>query len=67
MLKNPAYKGLAAFGKTKIVPRLPHLRQHRNRTIRSKIVASSKQSISKSEWIFILVPSIVDENLFETV
>ena len=66
ILKNPAYKGSAAFGKTKIISRLPHLKQHRNRTLNSKRT-SSTQSTPKNEWILIPVPSLIDANLFETV
>ena len=66
ILKNPTYKGLAAFGKTKIIPRLPHLREYRNRTLLSKRV-SSVQSIPRKDWISIPVPAIISEELFETV
>jgi len=66
ILKNPAYKGAAAFGKTKIIPRLPHLRAHRNRTLHSKR-ASSIQNTPKQEWISIPVPAIVEESVFEMV
>uniref|UniRef100_A0A1B0BBL5 Recombinase domain-containing protein n=1 Tax=Glossina palpalis gambiensis TaxID=67801 RepID=A0A1B0BBL5_9MUSC len=45
MLKNPAYKGQAAFGKTKIIT----------------------YSVEKANWIYVKVPNIVDEDVFDIV
>jgi len=66
MLKNPAYKGVAAFGKTKTVPKKLRLRPNRGQNIHSKHPCSL-ESVPKNEWILIPVPSIVDEDLFEIV
>ncbi len=65
MLKNPAYKGQAAYRKTKVV----------KRTKKTKLSIESKSSRSrefsssinrpKGEWIFISVPAIIDEQTFD--
>lgn len=65
MLRNPAYKGQAAFRKTKVV----------KRTKKTKLFIESKGTKSreftsstrrpKEDWIFIPVPAIVDEKTFE--
>lgn len=64
ILRNPAYKGQAAFGKTKVCPKL--------KGIKSKRGTQSKRSNSiinteKESWIYVKVPSMIDENLFEIV
>lgn len=66
ILKNTAYKGQAAFGKTKIGPMLPRIRPQKN----SKEKYRSNYSIydvDKKNWIYIPVPAIVDANLFDAV
>lgn len=65
MLKNPAYKGTAAFGKTRRGPRLPALRPHRGG-------AESRRDFSiyvtpDNEQELIAVPAIISEDLFEAV
>jgi site-specific DNA recombinase len=58
MLKNPAYKGTAAFGKTRAGPRQPPLRPKR---------VCSTLGVPVEEWINIPVPAIISEALFEVV
>lgn len=64
MLKNPAYMGKAAFGKTKVVEKAPKLRPSRN--------ASSTRNFSKTRmpgdnWITVPVPALITEELFAVV
>ena len=66
MLKNPAYKGTAAFGKTKAGPWQPPLRPQRGAPEQPKHVYSISD-VCADEWIYIPVPAIVDKGLFETV
>lgn len=65
MLKNPAYKGFAAFGKTRLGPRKPALRPQR-RYEQSKRDFSI-YSVPEEEQERIPVPAIVSEDLFKTV
>jgi site-specific DNA recombinase len=66
MLKNPAYKGMAAFGKTRSEPMRPRLRPQRNgsRQPRRPIYVQDQPS---EEWIYIPVPSLIDADLFAAV
>jgi len=66
LLKNPAYKGMAAFGKTKCVPKKTRLRPNKGQTAQSRTSVSVERN-PKEKWIFIPVPAIVDESLFEIV
>lgn len=67
MLRNPAYKGKAAFGKTKCIPKKPpRLRPYKGQSLHSKQPCSIEHT-PKERWTFIPVPSIIDENLFEIV
>lgn len=66
MLKNPAYKGEAAFGRRKIGARLPYIRPRKDSNEHPKN-NSSRYAVSKEDWIYISVPALVDENLFNTV
>ncbi len=66
MLKNPAYKGTAAFGKTQVKCRRPRLRPIRGAAPQPKRDYSTS-SVDTSEWILVPVPAIVDENLFAAV
>ncbi len=66
ILKNPAYKGQAAFGKTAIEPLRPRLRAQRGRTLQPK-KAYSTRDVPAEQWFHIPVPPIVDEALFDTV
>jgi site-specific DNA recombinase len=66
ILKNPAYKGQAAFGKTREEPLRPRLRAQRGRNLQPKR-ASSTQDVAPDKWLHIAVPPLVEEALFETV
>jgi site-specific DNA recombinase len=63
MLRNPAYKGLACFGKTQLAPR-----QRVTRPLRQRGGFASRNSASheqpKTQWIEISVPAIVSEETF---
>jgi site-specific DNA recombinase len=66
MLKNPAYKGEAAFGKTRWTPVGPRLRMPRGRPAHSRRGSSGKE-VPKDQWITIPVPALVEAALFEAV
>lgn len=66
ILKNTAYKGQAAFGKTRIGQMRPRLRPHRGQPEQPR-KAYSSYSVSQDEWIRIPVPAIVPEPLFDAV
>ena len=66
MLKNPAYKGSAAFGKTRSGPRRPKLRSQRGDPKIPRRTCSTYDTES-SEQISIPVPAIIAEELFATV
>lgn len=66
MLRNPAYTGRAAYGKTRMADRQPRLRPQRGRpeVPRRPTVAKSRPT---DEWISVPVPAIVTPELFEAV
>jgi site-specific DNA recombinase len=66
MLKNPAYKGQAAFGKTSGEPLRPRLRAQRGRPMQPKRAVSST-AVPAEKWMSIPVPALVSEELFEAV
>jgi site-specific DNA recombinase len=66
MLKNPAYKGTAAFGKTRVGPMAFRLRPQRGHLLQPRRPISTT-SMPQEEWISIPVPALVDEALFEAV
>jgi site-specific DNA recombinase len=66
ILKNPAYKGRAAFGKTKLGPMRQRLRGGRNRQEQPRNGQSSYDTPA-ADWIGIPVPAIVEQELFDTV
>src|SRR3954452_3838611 len=67
MLKNPAYKGTAAFGKTGAgAPKSPRLRPQRGRPEHPRRPASRIETPSE-EQISIDVPGLVSAELFEAV
>ncbi len=66
MLKNPACKGEAAFGKTRWVPNGPRLRVPRGKPAQPRRAFWGKDA-PKDEWITIPVPALVDPALFEAV
>ena len=66
MLKNPAYKGEAAFGKTRWLPVGPRLRVPRGRPAQSRRGYAGNDA-PKEERITIPVPVLVDPALFDAV
>jgi site-specific DNA recombinase len=66
ILKNPAYKGTAAFGKTRTGPLRPRLRAQRNRPLQPRR-AVSDYDVPREEWVFIPVPPLIEEALYEAV
>jgi site-specific DNA recombinase len=66
MLKNPAYKGEAAFGKTRWTPVGPRLHAPRGRPAQSRRGYSGKE-VPTDEWITIPVPALIEAALFEAV
>jgi site-specific DNA recombinase len=66
MLKNPAYKGEAAFGKTRWMPVGPRLRAPRGRPVQSRRGYAGNDA-PREEWITIPVPVLVDPALFDAV
>jgi site-specific DNA recombinase len=66
ILKNPAYKGTAAFGKTRTGPLRPRLRAQRNRPLQPRHAVSA-YDVPREEWVFIPVPSLIEEALYDAV
>jgi len=66
ILKNPAYKGMAAYGKTKQGPMKPRLRTQRHCQPYPK-KPKSVADMPPEKWLLIAVPALVDEALFEAV
>jgi site-specific DNA recombinase len=66
MLKNPAYMGTAAFGKTRQGPLRPRLRAQRRRSLQPRRAVSS-YDVPAEEWLSIPVPAIVEPELFAAV
>jgi site-specific DNA recombinase len=66
MLKNPAYMGRAAFGKTQAGPLQPRLRAQRGRPLQPRR-AVSPVAVSPEDWIAVPVPALVSEDLFAAV
>src|SRR5437763_13040567 len=66
MLKNPAYKGAAAFGKTSVEPLRPRLRAQRGRPMQPKRAVST-HDVPREKWMSIPVPALIDEASLEGV
>jgi site-specific DNA recombinase len=66
MLDNPAYVGRAAFGRMRTGSLTPRLRPLRGSTGQPKR-GGTLTPMPKDQWIFIAVPAIVSEELFEAV
>ena len=66
ILKNPAYHGQAAFGKTRAGELRSRLREQRGRPLQPRR-ARSTYDVPPAQWLTIPVPAIVSEELFETV
>lgn len=65
ILNNTASKGMAAFRKTKRVPRSKKTKSTLESKKLHKYEFSSLRSRPQEEWIYIPVPAIIDEKLFE--
>lgn len=66
ILKNPAYTGMAAYGKTRIGPRKPQWRPQRGHPEQPRR-AYSTYDVSSDKWTYIPVPTIVTVALFDAV
>ena len=66
ILKNPAYQGMAAFGKTRAGPLHPRLRAQGGRPLHPRRAVSSSD-VPPEEWIGVPVPALISEDLFATV
>ena len=66
MLKNPAHKGSASFGKTRTGPRRPQLRTQRGHSKTPRRTGSTYDT-DPSAHVSIPVPAIVSEELFAAV
>ena len=66
ILKNPAYKGSAAVGKTRTGPLRPRLRAQRTRPLQPRNAVSA-YDMPREEWVFIPVPALVEEALYAAV
>src|SRR5438105_4873986 len=66
MLKNPAYIGMAAFGKTRQEPLRPRLRAQRGRPPQPRRAVSTGD-VPQEEWLPIPVPALVEPDVFAAV
>ena len=64
--KNRAYKGSAAFGKTRSGALRPRLRAQHGRLLQPRRAISTYDRPA-DEWTLIPVPALVDEGIFEAV
>jgi len=64
ILRNPAYKGLAAFGKTRHIEARRALRPQRGAR---GLPAYSTERTAPDQWVLIPVPALVSEGLFASV
>jgi site-specific DNA recombinase len=66
MLKHPAYKGTAAFGKTRQAPLRARLRAQRNRPLHPRRAVSVVDT-PPEDWSPIPVPALADPAMFAAV
>ena len=66
MLKNPAYQGQAAFGKTQAGPLGPRLRAQRGRAVQPRRAVATRD-VPAENWLTIPVPALVDAAVFAAV
>ncbi len=66
LLKNPAYKGAAAFGKTRVGPRRDRLRPQRGGAEQPRQVTGVYDT-PPEDWIAVPVPALVGADLFDAV
>jgi site-specific DNA recombinase len=65
MLHNPAYKGTAAFKKTKAVKSIKKTKRTKERKKGSYGGFSHKRTRPEEDWIYIPVPAIIEEKMFD--
>jgi site-specific DNA recombinase len=65
-LRNPAYQGTAAFGKTRLEPLRPRLRAQRPRPVQPRRAVSVREAPSE-DWITLPVPALVEPEVFAAV
>ena len=66
MLKNPAYQGQAAFGKTQAGPLGPRLRAQRGRALQPRRAVATRD-VPPEQWLTVPVPALIDPPLFAAV
>jgi len=66
ILRNPAYKGAAAFGKTRSEAWQGRLRPQKGRPAQPRR-PRARAAVAQQDWISIPVPPIVEVELFESV
>jgi site-specific DNA recombinase len=66
ILKNPAYQGTAAFGKTRQGPLRPRLRAQRGRPLQPRRAVSTND-VPPEEWRTIPVPALVEPEVCAVV
>ena len=66
ILRNPAYAGAAAFGKTRVGPRPVRLRPVRGGSEQPRR-AYGVYGVPPAEWLRVPVPALIDGGLFEAV
>ncbi len=67
MLRNPAYAGTAAFGKTQVLPESPGLNRRARLEGRTTPRASRTVRRPEEEWTRIPVPALVSPDTFDRV
>ena len=63
LLRNPAYRGLACFGKTRVSARTRVMRPQRRRGVTTPSTTAGHER-AREEWIEIPVPALVTEETF---
>src|SRR5438270_9144542 len=63
LLRNPAYRGLACFGKTRVCARTRVMRPQRRRGVTTASTTAGHER-EREEWIEIPVPALVTEESF---
>src|SRR4029434_9399845 len=66
ILKNPAYQGTAAFGKTRLEPLRPRLRAQCNRPVQPRRAVAGRE-IPPEDWLPIPVPALVEPEVFAAI
>src|SRR5262249_52269777 len=66
MLKNPAYKGSAGFGKTRVGALKTRLRARRGGRLHPRR-PHALEDVPRGEWILVPVPAIIEPELYDTV